>query len=47
MMIFDGNVLMFVQRPISALLLGVAALLLIGLSMPSIMTRRKKIFVED
>lgn len=47
MMIFDGNVLMFVQRPISALLLGAAALLLMGLSVPSIIKRREKVFSEN
>lgn len=47
MMLFDGDPLMFFQRPISATLLAAAAILLAALSAPSIMKARQKVFTEN
>ncbi len=42
-----GNVAVFVERPISAVMLGVAALLILAPALAIVRKRREQIFVED
>ena len=42
-----GNPLVFVERPISALLLGLALALLVILVLPTIRKKREEVFQED
>ena len=42
-----GSPMIFVDRPISAILLALAALMLVIAVLPAIARRRKEVFVED
>jgi putative tricarboxylic transport membrane protein len=46
MLLSDGDVLVFLQRPISAVLLGVAALLILVLLSPTVFRKRKEALAE-
>jgi TctA family transporter len=47
MAISQGNALVFVQKPISAVMLGLAAIMFLVALLPAISRRRAEIFVED
>jgi TctA family transporter len=47
MIISRGNAMVFIERPISATLLGLALLAVIIAVLPSIRRKRKEVFVED
>jgi TctA family transporter len=46
MLLSFGHPTIFLTRPISAVLLGVAVLALIAISLPAVSRRRAKVFVE-
>jgi putative tricarboxylic transport membrane protein len=46
LIVADGNVAVFVQRPISLGLLLIALALLVSVALPTIRTRREKVFQE-
>jgi TctA family transporter len=47
MAISQGDAMVFVQRPISAVMLALAAIMLIVALLPAISQKRAEIFVED
>ncbi len=47
MLISRGDATVFVTRPLSASLMGLAAILLIIAVLPAIRKRREEVFVED
>jgi TctA family transporter len=42
-----GSFMIFVERPISAILLALAVILIIGASLPAVARRRQEVFAED
>jgi TctA family transporter len=46
MMLSRGSPMVFLERPISALLLGLALLLLIILVLPAVRAKREEVFQE-
>jgi TctA family transporter len=47
LLLSDGDFSVFVRKPISAVLLGIVALLLLAMLSPTIKRRRKEVLVED
>jgi TctA family transporter len=47
MILSDGQLTTFVERPISAVLLGCATVLLVVIALPAIRRKREDVFVGD
>jgi len=47
LLLADGDPMVFVQRPISAALLGVCAVVIVIVTLPALRKKREEVFVED